>query len=79
MRVRSVHGGSFARVTPGAPEQSWLYLKASGGSTTASCSAAECNLQVMPPVGEVTLSAAELDTLRSWIAAGAPAPTTRAR
>ncbi|MET0343744.1 MAG: hypothetical protein ABW252_22210 [Polyangiales bacterium] len=77
VNVRSVHGGTFARVAPGAPEQSWLYLKASGKSTTAVCTGADCNLQVMPPVGEVTLSARELETLRAWIAAGAPAPTTR--
>lgn len=75
--VKSVHGGQFARVLPGEPDHSWLYLKVSGGSTAAACVGAECNSQVMPPTGEVTLSPAELEIIRKWIADGAPAPTTR--
>jgi hypothetical protein len=62
-------------VLPGNAQQSWLYLKASGMAMAAGCSGAACNAQVMPPTGQVTLSATDLDTIRQWISDGAPAPT----
>ena len=71
----SFFGGQFARVVPGQPDQSWLYLKVSGAASSAGCEGSMCNPQVMPPSGgAVTLSEAELATLREWIASGAPAP-----
>ena len=41
----------------------------------AGCTGAMCNAQVMPPAGQVTLTAAELETIQQWIADGAAAPT----
>jgi hypothetical protein len=77
----ATHGGQYKLVVPGQPEQSWLYLKASGKAAAAGCSAtasSSCNAQVMPPSGsgEVTLTSSELETLRRWIADGAPVPTS---
>jgi hypothetical protein len=75
VNVASMRGGQFQRVLPGNAQQSWLYLKASGMAMAAGCSGAACNAQVMPPTGQVTLSATDLDTIRQWISDGAPAPT----
>lgn len=76
VNVTSVRGGQFKRVVPSQPDQSWLYLKASGKAANAGCTGAMCNGQVMPPTGgPVTLTTAELDILKKWIADGAPAPT----
>lgn len=70
----SLFGGQFKRVVPGNPDQSWLYLKVSGTAASAGCTGAMCNAGVMPPTGEVTLTPAELEVIRKWIADGAPAP-----
>jgi hypothetical protein len=75
VNVPTMHGGQFMRILPGDPTQSWLYLKASGMAMNAGCSGSMCNAQVMPPTGQVTLTQAELDTIRQWIVAGAPMPT----
>ena len=75
INVQSMHGGQFKRVVPGQPNQSWLYLKAAGLAAKAGCSGAACNTQVMPPTGAVTLTQAQLDTIRQWIADGAAVPT----
>ena len=72
--VPAVRGGQFMRVVAGAPDRSWLYLKVAGLASSASCTG-ECSTGVMPPTGAVTLSGSELGAIRSWIAAGAPAPT----
>jgi hypothetical protein len=61
--------GEYALIEAGMPDKSWLYLKASGGSTTATCSNA-CDRESMPPSG-TGLSAAQLATLRQWIESGA--------
>jgi hypothetical protein len=75
VNVGAMHGGQFKRVLPGDPDRSWLYLKVSGTAMAAGCQGAGCNTQVMPPAGQVTLTATELKTIRQWIADGAPAPT----
>lgn len=54
----------LARVEPGAPEKSALYLKARGGFGTV------CRGKPMPPDGKLT--AEQLELLRAWIAGGAP-------
>jgi hypothetical protein len=73
--ARSTYGGQFQRVVAGNPNQSWLYLKVSGMAAGAGCTGATCRTGVMPPAGQVTLTSAELEVVRKWIADGAPAPT----
>jgi len=75
VNVASKDGGQFKRVVPGAPEQSWLYLKVTGTAGGAGC-VGTCNTQGMPPTGQVELSSAQLEAIRQWILDGAPAPTT---
>jgi hypothetical protein len=75
VNVPSMHGGQFKRVVPGDAAQSWLYLKVAGMAQAAGCSGSGCNAQVMPPTGQVSLSAAELRAIEMWIAGGAAAPT----
>ena len=72
--VPTVAGGQFKRVLAGNADQSWLYVKVAGSANAAGCNGT-CNTGVMPPVGEVTLTAAELAVIRKWITDGAPAPT----
>jgi hypothetical protein len=55
------------RVAPGEPEQSALYLKVRGEF------AGTCNGDKMPPPNG-SLTAEQLEIVRSWIAAGAPGP-----
>jgi hypothetical protein len=50
------------RVMPGMPDQSLLYVKVAGTQTCGT---------VMPPGDAPTFTAAQLDMMRSWIAAGA--------
>jgi hypothetical protein len=71
----STYGGQFQRVVASNPDQSWLYLKVTGMSASAGCTGAACRTSVMPPAGQVTLTSAELEVIRKWIADGAPAPT----
>jgi hypothetical protein len=80
VNVQSYSGGQFLRVVPGHPEQSWLYLKASGMAASAGCTGSTCRTESMPP-GATTdqmLTAAELASLSQWITDGAPAPTETA-
>ena len=56
-------GGRTARVTPGDAEDSYLIRRLTGTS---------CGNRM--PAGRAALSAAQIDTIRSWINAGAPAP-----
>jgi hypothetical protein len=72
---QTAHGGQFMRVVPGNPAKSWLYLKVSGMAASAGCTGAMCMTGAMPPAGMVTLPQADIDTIRQWIADGAPAPT----
>jgi hypothetical protein len=74
--VPSNAGGAFARVVPGQPEQSWLYLKVSDMAKSAGCTG-NCNAQSMPPTGRVELSSDQLSALSAWIQSGAPAPTAQ--
>jgi hypothetical protein len=72
-------GGQFKLVVPNDPDRSWLYLKASGRAEAAGCvpsTSAQCLPGVMPPdaAARVTVSAAELMTLRQWILDGAKGP-----
>jgi hypothetical protein len=62
--------GQFNLIEPGAPMQSWVYLKASGEAANAMCTTA-CDREKMPPSG-TGLTAAQLTTLRDWIMSGAP-------
>jgi hypothetical protein len=72
---QTAHGGQLLRVVPGNPAKSWLYLKVSGMAASAGCTGAMCMTGPMPPAGMVTLPQADIDTIRQWIADGAPAPT----
>jgi hypothetical protein len=61
--------GEYNLIEPGAPEKSWIYLKASGGSLSVMCSGM-CDTEKMPPSG-TGLTAAQLMTLQQWIMNGA--------
>ena len=61
--------GEYNLIEPGQPMKSWLYLKASNGAATATCMAA-CDREPMPPSG-MSLTAAQLTTIRTWIENGA--------
>lgn len=79
----SLDGGQFKLVEPGNPDKSWLYLKASGKAATAGCNSTDpnrpCNTATMPPngTGVPTMTDAELEILRKWIADGAKGPPTQ--
>ena len=77
LKRETVGGGQFKLVEPGDPEKSWLYLKASGKAATAGCTSTDpnkpCNSATMPPSGR-TMTDAELEILRKWIADGANYP-----
>jgi hypothetical protein len=75
VNVQTVHGGQFFRVVPSDPDHSWLLLKVSDKASSAGCMGSFCNAQVMPPTGQVTLSATDLSTIRKWIQDGAQPPT----
>jgi hypothetical protein len=60
----------FKLIVPGNPDQSWVYLKASGDVVNVQCT--NCVKDVMPPAGE-KLTAEQLMRLRQWIMDGAPA------
>lgn len=66
----SNHAADQLMVVPGAPEQSWLYLKATGESANINptCIVTGCE---SPMPG---LTDEELENLRQWIADGAPLP-----
>src|SRR6478752_5694414 len=74
----SERGGQFKLIEPGQPDKSWLYLKVTGKSATAGCTAqtggADCETQSMPFGGGITLTQAEQDALKQWITDGAKAP-----
>jgi hypothetical protein len=61
--------GEYSLIEPGDPARSWVYLKASGDVSKATCMAA-CDREKMPPSGP-GLSAAQLQTLSKWITDGA--------
>lgn len=61
--------GEYNLIEPGAPERSWVYLKATGESSTVMCKSA-CGRGKMPPSGD-GLSAAQLQALSKWIKDGA--------
>ncbi len=77
VNVPSVDGGQYMRVVPGHPEQSWLYLKIIGStSTCAASSTAQCLTGPMPPdeMGKTTVSLDEVKTIAQWITDGALGP-----
>ena len=81
VNVPSIHGGQFLRIKPGDPDHSWLYLKIAGLAADAGCvesTTASCNPQQMPPSSQAGARATteQLEALRAWILAGAPAPTS---
>ena len=61
-------------MVPGDPDNSWLYLKASGKAADAGCVSTDankpCNTATMPPRGR-TVTDDELAILRQWILDGA--------
>jgi hypothetical protein len=61
--------GEYNLIEPGAPEKSWVYLKATGDSMTVMCTSA-CGRGKMPPSGD-GLSDAQLQSLKKWIMDGA--------
>jgi hypothetical protein len=63
--------GEYDLITPGNPDTSWVYLKASGGAANVTCTRA-CDRDTMPPSG-MRLTSAQLTTLREWIMMGATA------
>jgi hypothetical protein len=77
----SLDGGQYKLVEPGQPDKSWLYLKASGKAAAAGCNSTDpnrpCNTATMPPngTGVPTMTDAELEILRKWIADGAKGPS----
>jgi hypothetical protein len=75
---QSTTGGQFKLITPNNPDQSWLYRKVAGTAASAGCvrtNGVDCTTDTMPQgAGMVTLTAAELDALKTWINHGAPAP-----
>jgi mono/diheme cytochrome c family protein len=77
LKGASHDGGQFKLVEPGQPENSFLYLKASGRAADAGCVSTDpnrpCNTATMPPSGR-TMSDDELEILRKWIADGANYP-----
>lgn len=77
LKRQSTDGGQFKLVEPGDPDKSFLYLKASGKADAAGCVSSDpakpCNTAAMPPGGK-TMTDAELETLRKWIADGANYP-----
>lgn len=77
VNVDSAYAAGYKLVVPGDPDRSWLYLKASGLSTTsgATCQGVATCTKKMPPRGDTSLPAADLENLRIWIAEGAEAPT----
>jgi hypothetical protein len=77
VNVQTYSGGQFLRVVPGHPEQSWLYLKASGEAADAGCMGSDCRTESMPPgaTPDQMLTATELAALNQWITSGAPPPT----
>ncbi|HXJ19880.1 MAG TPA: hypothetical protein VMT03_06560 [Polyangia bacterium] len=75
VNVTTEFGGQFKRIVPNNVNQSWLYLKASGMAMSAGCQGSDCNTEVMPPVGQVTLTSDQLAIIANWINMGAPAPT----
>jgi hypothetical protein len=74
LKRASVNGGQFKLVEPGQPDKSWLYLKAAGLAASAGCTPKDanspCNTAEMPPTGK-TMTDAQLEVLRKWIADGA--------
>ena len=74
---QAVGGGQFKRVVPGQPEQSWLYLKIAAMTTSCKAtSVSQCFVGPMPPSadGQTTVSAADADIVKQWIADGAKGP-----
>lgn len=68
----SWNAAGYSLVVPGDPDRSWLYLKASGLSTSAdvTCQATGACTQAMNG-----LTDQQIEVLRQWILDGAPAPT----
>jgi len=77
LKRASNDGGALKLIEPGDPSKSFLYLKASGMAATTTCTATDpnkpCNTATMPPGGK-TMTDAELEILRKWIADGANYP-----
>jgi hypothetical protein len=61
--------GEYNLIEPGVPDESWVYLKASGGVASVSCTR-PCDRESMPPSG-AGLTQAQLSSLRAWIMNGA--------
>jgi hypothetical protein len=70
-------GGQYMRIKPGKPDESWLYLKITGKTSTCMpSSTGVCSPGVMPPDGSgmTTVTAADAAVIRQWITDGAAGP-----
>ena len=65
VNVASNEVGSLLRVNPGNPDQSYIVQKIQGSAAVGG----------RMPLGQAQLPQDRIDLIRSWIAAGAPAPT----
>jgi hypothetical protein len=77
VNVQARGGGQYVRIKPGNPDQSWLYLKITGQTSTCTpTSAGACSPGVMPPDsgGALTVTPAEAAIIRQWITDGAVGP-----
>jgi hypothetical protein len=61
---------TMSLIEPGEPDQSWLYRKVSDNFDGVDCAIASCTRM---PLGGASLTADELERIRSWIATGATA------
>src|SRR4051812_5271660 len=68
VNVASNEVGSLKRVNPGNPDQSYIVQKIQGTAAVGG----------RMPLGQAQLPQDRIDLIRSWIAAGAPAPAAAA-
>ncbi len=75
----AAYASGYKLVVPGDPDNSWLYLKMSGGSVSSGvqCQGVMNCAQRMPPTMGQTVPQEDLDKVRQWILDGAPAPTAK--
>ena len=67
VNVRSVYDSTFLRVKPGVPDSSWMYMVLSDSPSVRQ------NFPYRMPLTQLPLPLAVRQTIRNWIANGAPA------
>ena len=75
VNVDDQHGGQFKRDRPQQRQSELAVSEGVGHGDERGLHGRDCNTEVMPPTGQVTLSATDLSAIRQWIQSGAPAPT----